>query len=147
MLVKRSGVKLEKLPVSKGDKKYMDKAKVRIQNRLKRASRIRNKISGTSAKPRLCIRRTLTHIYAQLIDDDAQRTLLQVGSSGKEFSGKLPDGKPITKTAEAALVGELVAEKALALGVTQIVFDRKGYLYHGRVKALADSARSKGLVF
>jgi len=93
----------------------------------------------------LCVRRSLNHIYAQLVDDINSVTIVQVGSTGKEFTEKL--GKEADKTATAKLVGEVLAEKAKEKGVTNIVFDRKGYLFHGRVKALAEAARAKGLVF
>jgi large subunit ribosomal protein L18 len=87
------------------------------------------------------VRRSLKHIYAQLIDDEKGIAILQVGSRGKGFPVKA------AKSAVAKAVGELLAEKAKEKGVTRVVFDRKGYLYHGRVKALADGARGKGLVF
>jgi large subunit ribosomal protein L18 len=107
----------------------------------RRARRIRKKISGTASRPRLSIRRSLKHVYAQIVDDEKGVTVVQVGSAGKGFSVKG------TKTAVAKAVGELLAEKAKEKSVTAVVFDRKGYLYHGRVKALADGARGKGLVF
>jgi large subunit ribosomal protein L18 len=107
----------------------------------RRARRIRKKISGTALRPRLSVRRSLKHMYAQLIDDEQGVAIVQVGSAGKGFPVKA------AKCAVAKAVGELLAEKAKEKGVTRVVFDRKGYLYHGRVKALADAARSKGLVF
>lgn len=121
----------------------MDKAKKRLVERLRRASRVREKIHGTPERPRLCVRRTLNHIYAQLVDDINGVTLVQVGSTGKDFSAKAEGNK----SAVATLVGEVLAEKAKEKGVTNIVFDRKGYLFHGRVKALAEAARAKGLVY
>jgi len=122
------------------------------RGRSRRARRIRKKIFGTSDRPRLCVRRSLKHIYAQLVDDEKGITIIQVGSAGKGFTaradGAKADGKnKSVKSAAAKTVGELLAEKAKEKGVTKVVFDRKGYLYHGRVKALADAARSKGLVF
>jgi len=123
----------------------MNKAKTRLLERKRRASRVREKINGTHDRPRLCVRRSLNHIYAQLVDDINSVTIVQVGSTGKEFTEKL--GKEADKTATAKLVGEVLAEKAKEKGVTNIVFDRKGYLFHGRVKALAEAARAKGLVF
>ena len=114
------------------------------RGRSRRARRIRKKVFGTSERPRLCVRRSLNHIYAQLVDDEKGATLVQVGSVGKGFAaGKDSKGK----SAASKAVGELLAEKAKEKGVAKVVFDRKGYLYHGRVKALADAARSKGLVF
>ena len=86
-------------------------------------------------------------MYAQLVDDEKGISLVQVGSTGKEFASKIPEGTAVTKSAVSKMVGELLAEKAKEKGVTRIVFDRKGYLYHGRVKILADAVRAKGLVF
>ncbi|NLD99446.1 MAG: 50S ribosomal protein L18, partial [Fibrobacter sp.] len=102
--------------------------------------------SGTPERPRLCIRRSLNHIYAQIVDDINGLTLVQVGSRGKDFEQKIA-GKEVTKTDISKMVGELLAEQAKEKGVTKVVFDRKGYLFHGRVKALAEAARGKGLVF
>jgi large subunit ribosomal protein L18 len=101
---------------------------------------------GTSERPRLCVRRSLNHIYAQIVDDISGTTLVQVGSMSKEFSQKTA-GKELTKTDISKLVGEMLADQAKEKGVSTVVFDRKGYLFHGRVKALAEAARSKGLVF
>lgn len=124
----------------------MNNAKKRLDERKRRASRVREKISGTSECPRLCVRRSLNHIYAQLIDDINQISLAQVNSTTKEFSEKL-SAKEVSKIDVARIVGESIAEKAKEKGVTKVVFDRKGYLFHGRVKALAEAARTKGLVF
>jgi large subunit ribosomal protein L18 len=124
----------------------MNNAKKRIVERKNRARRVRVKISGTAQRPRLSVRRSLNHIYAQLIDDINCVSIVQVGSAGKSFSDKV-SGKDVNKTEIAKLVGESLAEKAKEKGVTNIVFDRKGYLFHGRVKALAEAARAKGLVF
>jgi len=89
----------------------------------------------------------LCHIYAQIIDDVSGKSLVQAGSTCKEISGKLTDKAASSKTNVAKLVGELVAEKAKEKGIEKVVFDRKGYAYHGRVKALAEAARKKGLQF
>lgn len=124
----------------------MDRAKKRIVERTHRAFRVRKKLIGTSERPRLCVRRSLNHIHAQIIDDVNQKTIVQVGSTGKEFAQKI-DGKKLTKTDISKLVGEMLAEQAKGKGVSNVVFDRKGYLFHGRVKALAEAARGKGLVF
>jgi large subunit ribosomal protein L18 len=124
----------------------MNSAKKRVADRARRAFRIRKKVSGTSERPRLCVRRSLNHIYAQLVDDEKGITLVQVGSAGKELA-KVPGADTANKTGISKIVGELLAEKAKAKGVEKVVFDRKGYRYHGRVKALADGARGKGLVF
>jgi len=117
-----------------------------LVERSKRAVRVRKKIVGTTKRPRMCVRRTLNHIYAQIVDDSTGSTLVQVGSKGKEFQGKV-EGKKVTKTEVSKIVGEILAEKAKEKGISAIVFDRKGYLYHGRIKALAEAAREKGLSF
>ena len=122
----------------------MDKAQERIQKRLKRAFRVRKDLEGTAERPRLCVKRSLKHMIAQLVDDVAGSTLVYVDDIGKEVSLKT---KGMNKSDAAKVVGEILAEKALAKGVSKVVFDRKGYPYHGRVKALADAARDKGLVF
>jgi len=115
--------------------------------RLKRARRIRKKVSGTTQRPRMSVRRSLSHIYAQIIDDQSGRSLAQAGSTNKEIKAKIAEKKKLSKTEVSKLVGELIADKAKEKGVTKIVFDRKGYAYHGRVKALAEAARKKGLQF
>lgn len=124
----------------------MNKAKKRLVERKRRANRVRKFITGTPECPRLCVRRSLNHIYAQIIDDVNQKTIVQVGTRGKDFAEKA-SGKDVTKTDISKLVGELLAEKAKEKGITTVVFDRKGYLFHGRVKALAEAARGKGLSF
>ena len=124
----------------------MDKAKLRISERSRRAARVRKKVIGTPDRPRLCVRRSLKHIYAQLVDDINGKTIVQVGSRGKSFSEK-SEGKDLTKKDVSKLVGELLADMAIQKGVKGVVFDRKGYLFHGRVKTLAEAAREKGLVF
>jgi len=121
----------------------MDRAKERITNRKKRAFRIRKKISGTGENPRLCVSRSLRHISAQIVDDTAGKTLVQVSSISKEIT----KGKKGTKSDVSKMIGEVIAEKAIEKGIKKVVFDRKGYPYHGRIKALADGARSKGLEF
>ncbi len=115
--------------------------------RLKRARRIRKKIAGTTQRPRLCVRRSLSHIYAQIVDDQTGRSLVQAGSTNKDVRAKVSEKKKISKTEVSKLVGELIADKAREKGVARVVFDRKGYAYHGRVKALAEAARKKGLQF
>ncbi len=103
--------------------------------------RIRSRVSGTQARPRLAIFRSVNHIYAQVIDDGEGRTLVAAGSIEKDLRGKggNVDG--------AKLIGKIVAERAKDKGIKKVVFDRGGYLYHGRVKALADAAREAGLEF
>ena len=109
--------------------------------RLKRHKRVRGKISGTPECPRLNVFRSETNIYAQVIDDVAGKTLAAASSLEKDFAC---DG---TKTDAAKKVGQMVAERAKAAGVTNVVFDRGGYVYHGRVQALAEGAREGGLEF
>lgn len=109
--------------------------------RLKRHYRVRNKISGTPERPRLSVYRSTNHIYAQIIDDVAGKTLVAASSIEKDFgiSGGNKEG--------AKKVGELIAKKAVAAGIENVVFDRGGYIYHGRVQALAEAARENGLKF
>ncbi len=121
----------------------MDQAKQRIINRKKRAFGIRKKIVGTAECPRLCIRRSLRHISAQIVDDSSGQSLVQVTSACKGVS----ETKKGSKKDVSKKIGELIAEKATEKGIKKVVFDRKGYPYHGRVKALAEGARSKGLEF
>jgi len=113
--------------------------------RVKRSDRIRNKISGTPDRPRLCIYRSLSNIYAQLIDDVSGKTLLSISSLNKDIKQSISEIKG--KIDISKLVGKSLAEKALALNITSVVFDRNGYKYHGRVKAIADAAREIGLKF
>lgn len=114
------------------------------QDRLKRHARVRKKISGTPETPRLCVYRSLNHIYAQIIDDVAGNTLCAASSVEKEIAALLGEK---SKSEKAKIVGQKLAEKALAKGITEVVFDRGGYLYTGRVKSLADGAREGGLKF
>ena len=118
--------------------------KERRASRDTRHRRLRRYVRGSGTRPRLAVFRSLNHIYAQLVDDDAGRTLLAVDSRSKEFRTRQPAGGNI---AAAKAVGTLLAERARAQGIERVVFDRGGYMYHGRVKALADAARSGGLVF
>lgn len=112
------------------------------QHRLRRHSRIRKKISGTPDRPRLAVFRSNKHIYAQLIDDLSGKTLAAASTTDPSLKGS--SGNNVEG---AARVGALVAERAAAAGVTSVVFDRGGFKFHGKVKALADSAREKGLQF
>lgn len=114
------------------------------QDRLKRHARVRKKISGTAETPRLCVYRSLNHIYAQVIDDVVGNTLVAASSVEKEIAALL-EGK--NKKEQAKIVGSKLAEKALAKGITNVVFDRGGYIYTGRVASLADGAREGGLKF
>lgn len=118
--------------------------KKEIRNRIHR--RIRRKLSGTKERPRLAVFRSVAHIYAQVIDDVAGRTLVSASSVDKSAAAK--DSKTTGgNVAAAAAIGKLVAERAKEKGVTAVVFDRGGYQYHGRIKALADAARAAGLEF
>ncbi|RMF28392.1 MAG: 50S ribosomal protein L18 [Cyanobacteria bacterium J083] len=110
----------------------------------KRHQRIRNKLSGTSERPRLCVYRSNKHIYAQIIDDVAQHTLAAASTLEPDLRQNLQS--TADQTASSA-VGKLVAERAKAKGIEQVVFDRGGNYYHGRVKALAEAAREAGLNF
>ena len=112
--------------------------------RNRRHARVRAKVKGTASSPRLCVFRSLDHIYAQVIDDSRGHTLASASTMEPEIRS-IADGK--TKTAQSALLGSLIAERALSKGINRIVFDRGGYKYHGRVKALAEAARQAGLKF
>ncbi len=112
--------------------------KTKIQRRNKIKTRIRGKISGTAARPRITVFRSNKQIYVKLIDDLPGVTLVSTSSKGIEEG---------TKSEIAAKVGENIAKKALEAGITEVVFDRNGYLFHGRVKSLADAARNGGLKF
>lgn len=113
------------------------------ERRLRIKKRIRKVITGTKEKPRLSVFRSNKHIYTQFINDNEGKTMLSVSSLNKEIADK----KNITKTEQAKLVGKLTAEKSKSAKIASVVFDRNGYLYHGRVKALADAAREGGLKF
>ena len=127
-------------------------AKTRRRARVRRHVRVRRKIAGTAERPRLAVYRSNRHIYAQLVDDDAARTLIaasdrdvRVGGAGKVSGAGKAKGAGEGKTAPAKAVGELLAERAKAAGIDRVVFDRGGRLFHGRVAALAEGAREKGL--
>lgn len=112
------------------------------ERRLRIKRRIRKIVSGTAERPRMSVYRSNTQISVQLIDDNAGKTILSVSSLSKEIAAKKGN-----KSEQAAHVGTAVAEKAKSAGIENVVFDRNGYLYHGRVKALADAARNGGLKF
>ena len=112
--------------------------KTREEMRYRRHLRVRKKVQGTAERPRLVVFRSLKHIYAQLVDDVSRRTIATVSDQG------IGEGK---KTARSSEVGKRIAEKAKEAGITSVVFDRAGYRYHGRVKAVADGAREGGLQF
>ncbi len=111
-------------------------------SRLRRHKRVRKTVSGTAARPRLCVFRSLKNIYAQIIDDDKGTTLVAASSLDAELKDIYGGNKDAAKK-----VGELIAKKALEKGIDTVVFDRGGYIYHGRVQELADGAREAGLKF
>lgn len=115
------------------------------QRRFKKKRMIRKKVYGTTERPRLVVFRSLKNIYGQLVDDTIKKTITTVSSRSKELQDQLaslPD-----KSQSARIVGKALANKALSLNIKKVVFDRNGYLYHGRVKALAEGAREGGLMF
>jgi large subunit ribosomal protein L18 len=122
----------------------MKKTKTPHAARLRRHARVRKRVSGTPEKPRLCVFRSLSHIYAQVIDDVAGATLSAASDTEADIKRKA-EGK--RKSEAARLVGAEVAKRAREKGVSAVVFDRGGYLFHGRVKALAEAAREAGLQF
>ena len=112
--------------------------------RIRRHARVRRRVQGSAEKPRLCVFRSLSHIYAQVIDDVSRMTLASASDMEKEVTSKA-DGKK--KSDLATIVGTLVAERAKQKGISKVVFDRGGYPFHGRIKALAEAARAGGLDF
>jgi large subunit ribosomal protein L18 len=122
----------------------MDKVKAKAFKLARRQRRVRGKVSGTDARPRLRVTRSSAHIYAQVIDDVAGVTIASASTLDAEVKAAVKLGSNV---AAAKVVGEVVGKRALDKGVTAVVFDRGGRLYHGRVKALADGAREAGLTF
>jgi large subunit ribosomal protein L18 len=122
----------------------MGKINPRKGMRLKRKSRIRKKLSGSEARPRLSVFRSARHIYAQIIDDLQGVTLVSAGTLSPELKDKVSGLK---KQEAAKEVGKLLADKAKSKGIERVIFDRNGFLYHGRVRSLAESCREHGLVF
>jgi large subunit ribosomal protein L18 len=116
----------------------------RAQERSRIHVRIRRKIAGNSKRPRLCVFRSLSHIYVQVVDDGQGKTLVAASTTEKDIRGGAKSGGNIQA---AKAVGKLIAERAKVKGIEAVVFDRGGYLYHGRVKALAEAAREAGLKF
>ena len=112
--------------------------------RYRRPARVRNKVQGTSSKPRLCVFRSLNHIYVQVIDDSLGNTLASASTLDPEIRSQ---ANSRTKTGKSELIGTLVAKRALSKGINEVGFDRGGYKYHGRIKALGDAAREEGLKF
>ena len=122
----------------------MDKAKEKRLARQRRHQRVRRRMMGTAERPRLCVFRSLKHIYAQIIDDESGRTLAAASTKTKDVLQPDQSGGNCTG---AALVGAAIASRALAAGISKVRFDRNGYRYHGRVKSLAEAAREGGLEF
>jgi large subunit ribosomal protein L18 len=118
---------------------------IRRENEFRRQRRVRKRVIGTGERPRLSVFRSINHIYAQIVDDEAGHTLVSCSSLDKDMADKVKSAK--TKSDISKLVGESLAQRAKERGVEQVVFDRNRYRYHGRVKALADGAREGGLQF
>ena len=118
--------------------------KSRSEVRVNKHKKLRNRFQGTAERPRLSVYRSNMHIYAQIIDDDAQRTLVSASTVQKDVKAELEKTNDV---AAAAYLGKVIAERAKAAGINEVVFDRGGYVYHGKVKALADAAREAGLEF
>jgi large subunit ribosomal protein L18 len=118
--------------------------KDKVEAREKRKKRMRKKIQGTKDKPRLCVYKSLQQIYAQLIDDSEGKVITGISTLHKEVKSKVKSGGNIEA---AKKLGEAIGKKAIDMGLTQVVFDRNGFKYHGRIKALAESAREAGLKF
>lgn len=116
----------------------------RLTGRSRRKQRVRKKVHGTAERPRLTVYRSLRHIYAQVINDNTGQTLAAASTLSKELREKV---KTTGNTEAAKAVGELLAQTALDRGIKRVVFDRNGFLYHGRIKTLAEAARQKGLEF
>jgi large subunit ribosomal protein L18 len=115
------------------------------ESRERRHLRLRKRVAGSTERPRLAVRRSLTQIYAQIVDDTTGRTLAAVSSLAKDVRARFGEAK--TKTDQSRVVGRVLAERAKSAGITRVAFDRGGYIYHGRIKALADGAREGGLDF
>ncbi len=120
----------------------MDIQKAKAERRVRRRRRVRGSVQGTPERPRLSVYRSLNHMYVQVIDDIAGRTICSASTRDKGGAGDKTGN-----AASAAAVGEAIAKKAASAGVTQVAFDRNGFRYHGRIKALADAARKGGLKF
>jgi len=118
--------------------------KSRADIRVKKHKRLRNRFQGTAERPRLSVYRSNMHIYAQIIDDDAQRTLVSASTVQKDVKAELEKTNDV---AAAAYLGKVIAQRAKDAGITEVVFDRGGYVYHGKIKALAEAAREAGLEF
>ena len=123
----------------------MAKARVRKMRRQVRHKRVRRKVFGSAERPRMAVFRSLNNIYVQIIDDTQGHTMAAASSLDPDVRGQINGGKP--KSEVAALVGSVIAERALDKGIKSVVFDRGGFKYHGRARALAEAARKGGLIF
>jgi len=117
---------------------------MKLEGRARRHKRVRKKVVGTAQRPRLSVFRSLKHIYVQLVDDGSSETMLSISTLSKDFRGKIKFGGNVVA---AKAVGKMLGEIALSNKITSVVFDKGGYLYHGRIKVLADAAREAGLKF
>ncbi len=122
----------------------MIKKKARSEVRRKKHIRMRSKLVGTAERPRLCVFRSNNHMYAQIIDDQAQKTLVSASTTQKDVKAEL---EKTNDKAAASYLGTVIGKKAVDAGITEVIFDRGGYIYHGKVAALADAAREAGLKF
>ena len=120
------------------------KTQKKNERRQRRRTKVRKTVNGTASRPRLTVYRSLSHIYAQIVDDATGKTLAFAGSTGKDAVGQT---KGMKKSDISKFVGQLIAKRALEHNISSVVFDRNGYQYHGRVKAVADAAREAGLKF
>jgi large subunit ribosomal protein L18 len=118
--------------------------KEKIESRIKRKKRIRKKVSGSPERPRLCVYKSLKNMYVQLVDDENSKVLTGISSLNADMKGQIKYGG---NSDSAKKVGAAIARKALEIGIKEIVFDRNGFKYHGRIKALAEGAREGGLIF
>jgi large subunit ribosomal protein L18 len=123
----------------------LDKSRLKTRMRIRKKRRIRSKVTGTSERPRLAVHRSARHTYAQLVDDSSHQTLTAISTLSKDLLPELKKAK--TKSEKAKIVGKGIAQKAQELKVKKVIFDRSGYIYHGRVKAVAEGAREGGLEF
>lgn len=122
----------------------MNKFKAKQAGLRRRHRRVRGKVSGTQQRPRMCVTRSNSNIYIQLVDDVAGKTMLGVSTLGPDFKAT---GKSGANVEGATAIGEIIGKKAVEAGISEVVFDRGGHLYHGRIKAIADAARAAGLQF
>jgi large subunit ribosomal protein L18 len=135
-----AGTKAKRSSLEYATGRVSSRTAVKTRSRVRRHLRVRKKITGTTARPRLVVNRSARHMFVQIVDDSVGHTLVSASTMDESIKSAAGD-----KTAKAKLVGALLAERAAGAGITAVVFDRGGYKYHGRVAALADSAREAGL--